>query len=73
MAKNGNGNEELAPLIELKRKYRQDCTTLEADIQARLGEELDAKKREVTQEYVEKIANLLAERLKPLLKEVLSD
>ena len=62
----------LAELVELRRKYKADCASVEAQVQA-LKRELAAQKDKLTAEYVAKLANAIAERLKPILTEVLRE
>ena len=66
-------NGKLAELLELKRKYRQDCADLETSIQQRLASELEDKKKALADKFAEDLATAIAQRLKPLLREVLTN
>lgn len=63
----------VAELYELKKKYGKDCATLEADVQQRLATELSDQKKVLAEKYVEDLAKAIAQRLKPILLEVLKD
>ena len=68
-----DSDASLAELVELRRKYKADCASVEAQVQAALKRELAAQKDKLTAEYVAKLANAIAERLKPILTEVLRE
>ena len=61
----------MVELLELKRNYKEDCEELEAEIKTRLGLEQQERKNELTAAYVERLVEAIAERIKPLLWEVL--
>ena len=63
----------VAELVELKKKYRKDCAALEADVQQRLATELSGQKKALAEKYAEDLAKAIAQRLKTLLQEVLSE
>jgi hypothetical protein len=68
-----NSEDDAATLVELKRSYKEDCDELEAEIRMRLNLEQSERKQELTTAYVERLAKAIADRLKPLLLEVLKD
>jgi aminoglycoside phosphotransferase family enzyme len=72
LAKNGN-DDSLAKLLDLKEKYKADCKAVETELSTRHQREEEERKAAITNEYVEKLAALFAERIKSLLLEVLKN
>jgi hypothetical protein len=56
-ADNENGNGELKQLLEIKRAYRKDLTSLEEDVRAKLERELADGKKRLKEQYLEKIVD----------------
>jgi len=52
-----NGNGELRQLLEIKRAYRKDVTTFEADLKAKYDRELADGKKLLKQEYLEELVD----------------
>jgi hypothetical protein len=52
-----NGNGELKQLLEIKRAYRKDLTSLEEDVRAKLERELADGKKRLKEQYLEKIVD----------------
>ena len=63
--------DEVSKLLDLKRKYRADCDALETELILKKQKEEHERKESVNAEYVEKLAAVFAERIKPLLLEIL--
>ena len=66
-------DEEVAKLLELKQKYKADCEALETELILKKQKEEDERKEAINTEYVEKLAAVIAERIKPILLEVLKN
>jgi hypothetical protein len=56
-ADNENGNGELKQLLEIKRAYRKELTSLEEDVRAKLERELVDGKKRLKEQYLEKIVD----------------
>jgi|GEM_PF-6297763 len=56
-AENGSGNGELRQLLEIKRAYRKDVATFEADLTAKFDRELEDGKKLLKQEYLEEVVD----------------
>ena len=63
--------DPLAQLLELKQKYKADCETIELELTTRHQREEEERKAAITNEYVDKLAAIITERIKPLISEVL--
>ena len=54
-ADNGNGNGELRKLLEIKRAYRKDLTSLEEEVRVKLERELADGKKRLKEQYLENV------------------
>ena len=61
----------VAKLLELKRKYKADCEAVESELTKAHQLEGEAREAAITQEYLDKVSVLIADRIRPLLLEVL--
>ena len=52
-----NGNGELRQLLEIKRAYRRDLTSLEEDVRAKLERELADGKKRLKEQYLESVVD----------------
>jgi len=52
-----NGNGELRQLLEIKRAYRRDLTTLEEELKARFERELLDGKKRLKEQYLENVVD----------------
>jgi 6-pyruvoyl-tetrahydropterin synthase len=66
-------DDEVAKLLELKQKYKADVDSLETELILRHQHEEEERKAAITNEYIEKLAALFVDRIKPLLTEVLNE
>ncbi len=56
-ADNGNGNGELRQLLELKRGYRRDLTSLEKELKVKFERELVDGKKRLKEQYLESVVD----------------
>jgi hypothetical protein len=56
-ADNGNGNGELRQLLELKRGYRRDLTSLEKELSVKFERELVDGKKRLKEQYLESVVD----------------
>jgi hypothetical protein len=56
-ADNGNGNGELRQLLELKRGYRRDLTSLEKELRVKFERELVDGKKRLKEQYLENVVD----------------
>ena len=56
-ADNGNGNGELRQLLELKRAYRRDLTSLEKELRVKFERELVGGKKRLKEQYLENVVD----------------
>jgi len=65
-ADNGNGNGELRKLLEIKRAYRKDLTSLEEELSVKFERELADGKKRLKEQYLENVVDtVFAEPAKP--------
>jgi len=56
-ADNGNGNGELRKLLEIKRAYRKDLTSLDEELKAKFERELADGKKRLKEQYLENVVD----------------
>ena len=56
-ADNGNGNGELRELLEIKRAYRKNLTSLEEELTAKFKRELIDGKKRLKEQYLENVVD----------------
>ena len=67
-ADNGNGNGELRKLLEIKRAYRKDLTSLEEELSVKFERELADGKKRLKGQYLENVVDtVFAESAKPVV------
>ncbi len=54
---NGNGNGEVKKIVELRHSYKDDVAKLEADLKARLEQELETGKKDLKDKYLEHVVD----------------
>jgi hypothetical protein len=65
-ADNGNGNGELRQLLELKRAYRRDLTSLEKELRVKFERELVDGKKRLKEQYLESVVDTVFAELAPV-------